>query len=414
MNWSFLKRLSVVQVGAFLALMVVVMTPHFSARVPNALLGLIGGWFLWTRRTNLFADVAVRRLALVFALLWVPMLLSVPSSYDWRYSAMATAAISVYFLAGLALLHVLRADSQRLWLAKWLTIVVFVWIADGLIQYVVGSDLLGHPLTKDGRVTGFFRGNLSLSTALAILLPIPIWYLLGRSSLAMLAIFVGAGVVAVFVGTRNALVMMTVVAVGTALRLPRRYQPALAAMALIVTAAVGMSPALQERLHRTADAGTATFEDVDRALSGRLTIWETASRMIIDRPLTGVGIGAFAKAYDHYSTRADDPFRTGGSFGSPFQVHHIYLSIAAETGVLGLLASIVAFVLCVKWYYLASPARREQAWPYAFALLIAMFPLSIEYTVFKHWFFPIPVLLLCAMLAALSDKPLRSRIPMEQ
>lgn len=404
MNWLHLKRLSVVQVGTFLALMMMVMTPHFSARLPSALLGILGGWFLWRHRANLFADIAVQRLTAIFALLWLPMLLSVPASYDWRHSAIVVAAIPVYFLAGLVLIHALRADPQRLWLAKWLTILVLIWIADGLVQYLLGSDLLGYPLTRDGRLTGFFRGNLGLSTAVAILLPIPVWYVMSRSRLALLAVFVCAGVVAVLVGTRNALVMMMVVAAGTALRLPRRYWPALAVTALVLAAASSLSPALQERLHRSVNAETATFENIDHILSGRLTIWETAGRMVVDRPLTGVGIGSFAAAYDDYSTRADDPFRTGGSFGSPFQAHHIYLSIAAETGVLGLLASIAAFVLCLKWYYAALPPRREQAWPYAFSLFIAMFPLSVEYTVFKHWFFPIPLLMLCGMLAAISDE----------
>jgi putative inorganic carbon (HCO3(-)) transporter len=182
----------------------------------------------------------------------------------------------------------------------------------------------------------------------------------------------------------------------------------------MVAGAISLSPAMQERLQRVTETKTTTFEYYDRILSGRLTIWDTVGHMVIDRPWTGVGAGMFAATYDRYSTRTDDPYRTGGSFGSPFHAHNIYLSIAAETGLLGLLGIIAAFILCVKWYYAASPSRREQAWPYAFGLLIALFPTSIEYTLYKHWFFPVPLLLLCATLAALGDETVTVPTPVRK
>lgn len=404
MNWPAIKNITAVQIGMFLALMLIVLSPHISMRPLSVLLGLFGVWLVWTGRISPFTGTAARRLTLIFALMLVPILLSVPTSLDWRFSALVTTAVALYFLVGLALMHALRGDAQRLWLAKWLTIFMLVWAVDGLIQYIFGRDLLGTPLYVDGRITGFFsRGNMNLSNMLAILLPIPLWYLMRKNLLAMFAFFMLAGVVAVLVGVRNALVMMSVTAVGTALRLPRRYRLGFVAVALVVVASVSLSPILKERLQRFTELGTMTFEHYDQITSRRLTIWETAGRMVVDRPLTGVGAGAFARVYERYSTRADDPFRSDGAFGRSLHAHNVYVSIAAETGVLGLLGIIVAFVLCLKWYYAASPPRREQAWPYAFGLLIAMFPFSIEYTLYAQWFFPVPLLLLTAMLSALEE-----------
>ena len=404
MNWRAIKNITAVQIGMFLALMLIVLSPHISTRLPSALLGLFGVWLVWTGRISPFAGTAVRRLTLIFALMLVPILLSVPTSLDWHFSALVTTAVALYFLVGLALMHALRGDAQRLWLAKWLTIVMLVWAVDGLIQYIFGRDLLGTPLYVDGRITGFFsRGNMSLSNMLAILLPIPLWYFMRKNLLAMFAFFMLAGVVAVLVGVRNSLVMMSVTAVGTALRLPRRYRLGFVAVALVVVASVSLSPIMKERLQRFTELGTMTFEQYDQITSRRLTIWETAGKMFVDRPLTGVGAGVFARVYERYSTRANDPFRPGGAFGRSLHAHNVYVSIAAETGVLGLLGIIVAFVLCLKWYYAAPPPRREQAWPYAFGLLIAMFPFSIEYTLYAQWFFPVPLLLLTAMLSALEE-----------
>ena len=411
MNWQAIKNLTHVQIGAFLALMLVVMAPQFTPRLPSLLLALMGGWLIWTQRGGFFANVAVRRLAWIFALMLVPILLSVPASFDWHHSALVAFAVALYFLVGVALVNVLRADAQRLWLAKWLTIAMLVWMADGFIQYLVGKDLLGYPLTVDGRMTGPFHGNLGISTALAILLPIAVWFFLRKRPLAVLAMFVGAGIVAVLVGTRNALVMMAMVVAGTSLRLPRRYRPALVAVALVVVATFSLSPALEKRLQRFAGAETMTFKEYDNIMSGRLTIWETAGRMIIDRPWTGIGAGMFAAIYDRYSTRPDDPYRTGGSFGHVFHAHNVYISITAETGVIGLLGIIIAFVLCVKWYYAAPPARREQAWPYSFGLLIVMFPFSVEFGMYTLWLFPMQLLLLSATLAALGDENADAKAP---
>lgn len=404
MNWLAIRNITAAQIGMFLALMLIVMSPHLSPRLPSALLGLLGGWLVWTRRTSLFASTAARRLSYIFALLLVPMMLSLPASFDWRFSSLVTTAVALYFLVGLALLHGLRDDAPRLWLAKWLTVVMLVWAVDGVIQYIFGKDLLGIPLYRDGRVTGFFaRGNMSLSTILAILLPIPLWYFMRKNLVAMFSFFMLAGVVAVLVGLRNSLVMMSVVAVGTSLRLSRRYRLGFIVIALVVLGSVSLSPIMQERLQRFGELGTTTFEQYDRITSGRLTIWETAGRMFVDRPLTGVGVGMFARVYEVYSTRPDDPFRSDGAYGRPLPAHNVYVSIAAETGIVGLLAIVAAFVLCLKWYYAAPPPRREQAWPYAFGLLIALFPFSIEYTLYVHWFFPVPLLLLTAMLSALEE-----------
>jgi O-antigen ligase len=404
LNWSVIRSLSHVQIGAFLALMIVVMLPIFSPRLPSVLLSLLSGWLIWTQRTNLFASVAVRRLIGIFALLWIPMLLSIPTSFNPRYSAMVALAMAFYTLAGLAVIQALRGDVQRLWLAKWISVVMIVWMADGMIQYFFGYDLLGYPLTVDGRLTGVFHGSLALSGTLAILLPIAVWYFMRQRPLMVPAMFGGAGIVAVFVGTRNALVMLMIVAMGTLLRMPRRYQLAMAVAVLVVAGAISLSPAMQQRLLRFEEAKTTTYEYYNRLLSWRLTIWETASRMVIDRPVTGVGVGMFAVAYDHYSTRPDDPFRTGGTFGGGFHAHNVYMSIAAETGLFGFFGAIVAFVLCVKWYYAAPPSRREEAWPFGFSLLIAVFPLSGEYGIYKHSVYPVVLLLLCATLAALEGK----------
>jgi len=82
----------------------------------------------------------------------------------------------------------------------------------------------------------------------------------------------------------------------------------------------------------------------------------------------------------------------------------MYVSIAAETGFPGLLGLIAAVLFCVRWYWRTDPMRRQAAAPYAWSLLVVAFPINSQPVLYTLWWFPILLLLLCAMLAALDGK----------
>lgn len=393
--------------GALLAFLIVFWSPlPGGPRAPSVLLALLGLWTLARRRLALFAPGVQRRFGLIFLLLWLPVLISLPGSLHPRRTIDIALVLPLYYLAGLALIEALRSDCARRWLAAGIALTLLVWIADGFAQYVFGRDLLGIPLTDDGRVVGLFATNLRLATFAAMLLPIALWLVLERHAVLAAGAFALSAATVALAGARMNIVMLAVAA-GTALfRLPRRWAVAmLAAGALAIVAAGALSPAMQERAARVvALTRSLNFETLNHALSGRLFIWETAGRMTLDRPLTGVGAGAFNAAYDRYSTRPDDVFASRHpQWEKPYHAHQMYVSIAAESGFTGLAAVILAFVLVVRWYFGANPARRAQAWPWLAGLLVAVFPLNSQPVLYTHWWFPLLLLLLCAGLAALED-----------
>jgi len=127
--------------------------------------------------------------------------------------------------------------------------------------------------------------------------------------------------------------------------------------------------------------------------------------MIKDRPLTGVGAGAFADAYDHYATRPEDPFRSGGSYpGGVYHAHHMYVSIAAESGLIGLAGLLIFVALVIKWLFQASPGLRARAAPYAASLAVIAFPIQSQPVLYRGWWFPVVLLLLCGLVTALQPK----------
>jgi O-antigen ligase len=414
LNWQIVKNLTHVQIGTFLALLIVAVMPNFGLKyaagpaLPAALLALVGGWLVWKQRVVVFAARSTRRLTIVFSLLLVPVLISIPTSYDVRYSSTVAVVLVAYYFTGLALLRVLHGDAEREWLAKWILFVLAFWVVDSLVQYIFRVDLFGIPISAIHlRVVGPFENSLRQPMLIAFLLPVALWFLMRKGMIPTLAFFAVAGFVAMLGGVRMVFVMLVIVAVGLYLKLPRwrwKFSALLLAFALLLTA-MGLSPQMQSHIKRMSEIRDLNFESINLPLGYRPVIWETASHMLLARPLTGVGAGAFAKAYDDFSTRESDVFR-GGRIENVHHAHQVYFSMAAETGWPGLIGFIVAIVLCVKWYRVVSPDRRDQAWPYALGLMAYFFPVNTQPPLYHgNWVFPIILLMFATLLAALDGEP---------
>ena len=402
MNWSALRP-STERLAAFLGLMLVVWQPFSgAARVPSLLLLFLGAWMLWKRRIAL-ADMAVKRLTLVFLLLFVPALLSIPLSYDPLESINVALAVILFYIVGLALLHGLATVENRAWLVRWLLVMMLFLLVDSGVQFTFGKDLFGVPIGGDGRVIGPFAGDLHLGLFLAVLAPAVLWNMAGARPLLALALLALIGMVAGLSGARTNVLFFFLSAGVLMTQLSWRHRAlAVATLAAVFIASLLLSPPLASRI----DNGLAavenndldTFHKLDKILTGRQFIWETALHMVMERPITGIGANAFDEAYDQYASREDDRFR---SPGKPYHAHHMYVAIAAETGVPGLAGLLAIVGLCAAWYLRAPSDQRRAAAPFAASLVVIAFPIQSQPVLYTIWWFPVVLLLLCGFLVSL-------------
>jgi putative inorganic carbon (HCO3(-)) transporter len=79
----------------------------------------------------------------------------------------------------------------------------------------------------------------------------------------------------------------------------------------------------------------------------RMRLWRAGLEMVLDRPLTGVGLGNFKLVVDRYSSEHD----------ARFVAHNTYVEIAAELGVVGL----ASFLAIIGSCYRALERLRRQA-----------------------------------------------------
>ncbi len=394
-----------------LGLMLVAWQPFISgARLPSLLLFLLGAWMLWRKRID-FQALAIKRMGLLFLLLLIPILLSLPGSFDPKGGLSVAALLPLFYVVGLSLLQGLSTPAGREWLQRWLLVVLLIWLGDGYIQFAFGRDLLGVPRNADGRILGPFADNLHLGLFLAVLLPAILWRLAAERPRQALLIIALTSFIVGMNGARSGVLMLVLACITLLPRFTTWRYRALMAMALTsaLVAVLLFSPVISGQVKRLANLGNQTgaslFQQLDGVLSGRVIIWETAWQMIQDRPLTGVGAKAFAEAYAHYATRAEDPFRSVGGYHpvGVYHAHQMYVSVAAESGMIGLAGLIAAIGLCATWYFRAPPERRRQAAPFAAPLAVIAFPLQSQPVLYTIWWFPIVLLLLCAMLAALGN-----------
>lgn len=99
----------------------------------------------------------------------------------------------------------------------------------------------------------------------------------------------------------------------------------------------------------------------DASVHGRMQAWQVAGRIAHERPVLGVGAGAFLTAWDEYAPIDAGPNR--------FVAHNIVLEVLGELGVVGL-TGLVLFVLASFWS--AWRARRGALSGEASALLAGL------------------------------------------
>jgi O-antigen ligase len=278
-----------------------------------------------------------------------------------------------------------------------LAALVAVWTLDGLLQAATGYSV-GGPAVAD-RLSGIFGAdNLKLGLVLATLSPFALFPAAKRGVLPWLLVAGALGVVILLAGARAAWISFALALAVTGLRHWgwKRTGIGLLAGGLLTVVVASTSDFLGPRVERTLEALEMKEEGVDFALSGRLVLWQTTGRIILDHPLTGVGTDNFQRAYKAYAA-PDDQFVEWGRAGA-FHAHQIVLEVLAETGIVGLMLWLAAVAIALRAWRFAEPAVRERASAPALALLVTVFPLN-THLAFYSTFWGGVTLLLAALYA---------------
>lgn len=246
-----------------------------------------------------------------------------------------------------------------------------------------------------------------------LLIPVPVALLLAwkerrwwlRAASLGAAAVIAAGVVVTYSrGGALALGAVVVLALFAARPSPLRIAGGMAVLALGLFL---LPPDFTQRLDtlRGLLPGGPPAGEFDSSIQNRKLLMQSAWGMFEDHPVSGVGAGNYTVHFGDYAAEVGSPVHEYEDIGRPHYPHNLFLQIAAETGLLGLLAFGAALLL-VFGYLRRAEAAFFSAGEETHAALASAFQIAlVGYLItglFLHDHFPRYLWLLLGLSAALA------------
>ena len=142
----------------------------------------------------------------------------------------------------------------------------------------------------------------------------------------------------------GAAILVALLSVG---ELRRRSVPVLAAGAVLLALSVALVPGMAEQITERRDDQRTVWDRKNLAIA--------AVNMVEEEPLIGIGWGRFTEeSADYFRLSMDYPQTAQHEI-----IHHVFLTYAAEAGLIGL--GLWAVVLCLGLFAALTPSRRREA-----------------------------------------------------
>jgi O-antigen ligase len=95
---------------------------------------------------------------------------------------------------------------------------------------------------------------------------------------------------------------------------------------------------------------------------------------------------------------------SGGKSGAT-HAHNLVLEVMSDTGIIGLAGMVAGFFLVLRFWLGMTPARRNEAFPYALALALVLFPLNSHFALYGTYMSSLIWILFGLWAACIDNKP---------
>jgi O-antigen ligase len=327
----------------------------------------------------------------LFLCYWIPVFVSSFDSMDAPGSWIHTLASLRFLAAALAMSVLLNTPSARERVLRWTAYLLLFWAADAFIQLYLGHDVFGIAMHPDRLNALFIKRYQFFGPTLAMLSPLVLEHARRQwrpwAWAFSFALILGAVMIA---GMRAGWLTMALVLVTYMAMMAKRENrelrrtiftiPALAVIVLAIS--YFSSPLFQQRIDIAHSFLMGSEISIDASSMERVPIFKAALKMYREHPVNGVGIRAFPKAYMDYAEPDDVHIRKSGGVSGAKHAHNILLEVMADTGTIGLLGLLAAIVFLIYHYRKTSPVERRDAFPFALALALILFPLNSHFAIY--------------------------------
>ena len=338
-----------------------------------------------------FGNSSQRFYSLLFGCIWLPMLLSLSDAVNVQHAMKTTWAYLHFLPLGWYIIAVWTATDVRKITVAGIAVILAVWCADGVLQLLTGSNVLGFP--RDGAVlTGMFYPNQRYGLVLAVFAPVAIYavHRLALRNFGFWLLILPFIVVVTLSLKRSAWIMLAVSVVAyTTFFLTQRttaHRRRLAvwiACAGLLTTSLALFPNVQTQLTGSLEIFSADFDEADRASAYRLSLWRTGAAIATAHWFNGIGPRGYRHVYRNYAHPEDFWLRDGRK--GQTHPHLMSLEVWVETGIVGFVAYLAVLALLA---HRAWSMRRSAPGAVAFTLVagVAWFPLNAHLAFYgSYW-----------------------------
>ena len=373
---------------------------------PLFFMTIIGGYLLFKELKRGHLTSGTRWLLLGGAFVWVPAIFSLINTVDFGRTFQFVGTYPLFFLAGYFIYKRLSAGVPVMPAVYAISAIVFFWGALAIWQYIDPQNPFGpggsHNQGIHTRDNPFVDGGLMMGVILGSLFSFLIYALWARgfNTLAILFGFFIIGLVYIS-GTRSAW-LSVLVTLGSipVVGLLREFKPSLKvyAVSLLLLATVTgagvvayQQPGLQVKLDQTLTVfSNPSREGLDRALSGRIDIWEDAIQLGLSSSMVGTGVNNFRYAQpllpDPAGTRWISQWnKDGHELKGPAHTHQILLEAWSGAGALGLIGLLMYFVWLARTSIQFGKTGSLLAVGALVALWAGFFPLNTHNNFYGGW-----------------------------
>jgi len=390
--------------------------------LPVAVMALAGVYVMARDWRRVRDEPAVWLFAVAFVCAWIPILVSLVDAVNPESTGRMALNHLRFAFGGVFIVYVLataHTHARFMRLCAWL---LLLWVADGLVQMVLGRDVFGFA-APPGRINALFaEEGLSYPILLGVLCPL-LWEHAARhwARWQVAAVVLATVTVVLVAGARSAWISIAVIAVTYGVVLWRRrgrfpvalFAAGLAAVAVVVAILWTSSDRFSQRLESALGALTGDTPVMEDAIGHRFWIWKGALNMIDSNVANGVGAGGFRYAFPDYAA-LDDPFVNADPPIHPYHAHQLWLQITSETGLVGAAGLALLLIVLAVVGVRAPPETRRVMRPYAVCLLAAYFPFNSHMAIYSSFWSQVVwwlIALYCAAygagLAAARNEPRR-------
>lgn len=361
--------------------------------LPLLIMAVSGMVIVYKSYATLVRDHDIKTMFILFLCLTVPLLLALPDAVWFKSASGTFYRYLLYPFISVFVIITLRQVKSRRYLLMVCTGIAVFWMLDGLIQLLLGKNIIGNPMKGDD-LTGMFYPKIIMGLVLSVLSPILIEYVRKnyKKSYGVLLIIPVLLLIIVKGGSRSSWVTIFIVAIIYLLMFRRCIFNFTGVRGLLLSVLLlfgsGVALLQVDSVGRVIDKSvkvfSSDFESIDFATSRRLSLWQVGWKAFEDNRINGIGARGFRYVFTDFA-EDDNYWMQDGRSGSTHP-HFMLLEVVLETGLIGVLGLVIFFYVLIRRYLSASKEDRACMFPWLLAAIMAYFPLNMHMALYgSYW-----------------------------